>query len=91
MSHFRHERGIILTYEASMQHNLFHAPPRVCLFPITVTAQQPSANGDKFAPPPHGFDVRRADARHRKLETIEYNLTTAGAKRKASDRNCALI
>jgi enterochelin esterase-like enzyme len=37
----------------------------------------------KFAVPPKGFDTRRDDIERGKLETVEYESATVGAKRKA--------
>src|SRR6516225_5436816 len=37
----------------------------------------------KFTAPPQGFDVRRDGIEHGKLETVEYDSTTVGVKRKA--------
>ncbi|HLW66212.1 MAG TPA: alpha/beta hydrolase-fold protein [Gemmataceae bacterium] len=37
----------------------------------------------KYPEPPKGFDVRRDGIEHGKLEAIEYDSTTVGAKRKA--------
>ncbi len=37
----------------------------------------------KFAAPPAGFDKRQDEIEHGKLETIEYDSTTVGVKRKA--------
>ena len=36
-----------------------------------------------FTAPPAGFDVRREGIDHGKLETVEYDSTTVGIKRKA--------
>ena len=36
-----------------------------------------------FAAPPDGFDIRREGIDHGKLETVEYDSTTVGLKRKA--------
>ncbi len=46
---------------------------------------QPGADELKpdFPAPPQGFDVRRDGIGHGKLETVEYDSTTVGAKRKA--------
>jgi len=38
---------------------------------------------EKFPAPPEGFDIRRKDIDRGKLETIEYDSTTVGVKRKA--------
>ena len=38
---------------------------------------------DKFAAPPAGYDTRRDGIGRGKLETVEYDSTTVGAKRKA--------
>jgi len=39
--------------------------------------------GEKFPAPPAGFDTRRDEITGGKLETIEYDSTTVGVKRKA--------
>jgi enterochelin esterase-like enzyme len=39
---------------------------------------------EKLAEPPQGFDARRDGIDHGKLETVEYDSTTVGIKRKAS-------
>jgi len=41
------------------------------------------ADAPKFGPPPKGFDTRRDGVPRGKLETIEYDSTTVGIKRKA--------
>ena len=38
---------------------------------------------EKFPAPPKGFDARRDGIDHGKLETVEYDSTTVGVKRKA--------
>ena len=38
---------------------------------------------NKFAAPPEGFDQKRDSAEHGKLETVEYDSTIVGIKRKA--------
>ena len=38
---------------------------------------------EKLAEPPQGFDARRDGINHGKLETVEYDSTTVGIKRKA--------
>jgi enterochelin esterase-like enzyme len=38
---------------------------------------------EKFPAPPKGFDIRRDGIDHGKLETVEYDSTTVGVKRKA--------
>src|SRR5919201_1916630 len=38
---------------------------------------------EKFPAPPKGFDTRRDDIERGKLETVEYDSTTVGVKRKA--------
>ena len=58
---------------------------------LMVTAQaQPrdgktddQADQEKFPAPPKGFDTRRDGIDRGKLETVEYDSTTVGAKRKA--------
>ena len=41
------------------------------------------APAEKYPAPPEGFDKRREDIERGKVETIEYDSTTVGAKRKA--------
>lgn len=41
------------------------------------------SGGEKFPAPPDGFDTRREGVDHGKLETVEYDSTTVGLKRKA--------
>ena len=41
------------------------------------------ATGEKFPAPPEGFDTRRDGIDRGKLETVEYDSTTVGVKRKA--------
>ncbi|HVW02972.1 MAG TPA: alpha/beta hydrolase-fold protein, partial [Planctomycetaceae bacterium] len=48
----------------------------------TVPALAQQDNG-KFPAPPEGFDRRREGIEHGKLETVEYDSTTVGIKRKA--------
>jgi enterochelin esterase-like enzyme len=52
---------------------------------LTVAAAQllGEENEATFPAPPDGYDVRRDDINHGKLETIEYDSTTVGLKRKA--------
>jgi enterochelin esterase-like enzyme len=58
---------------------------------LMVTAQAQARDGtkdeqaeqEKFPAPPKGFDTRRDSIDRGKLETIEYDSTTVGAKRKA--------
>lgn len=38
---------------------------------------------EKFPAPPAGYDTRRDEISHGKLETVEYDSTTVGVKRKA--------
>ena len=48
-----------------------------------ATALAAAESGDaRFPAPPEGFDVRRDDIDHGKLELIEYDSTTVGIKRK---------
>ncbi|MEZ6055933.1 MAG: alpha/beta hydrolase-fold protein [Planctomycetaceae bacterium] len=58
-----------------------------CWLTLSVTfaeEQAKEANLRKFSPPPAGYDVRRVDIDRGKLEVIEYDSTTVGAKRKAT-------
>jgi enterochelin esterase-like enzyme len=48
----------------------------------TLPAHAQAADGS-FTAPPDGFDVRRDGIDHGKLETVEYDSTTVGIKRKA--------
>jgi enterochelin esterase-like enzyme len=51
-----------------------------------LTAPAPAQTDDKaekFPAPPKGFDARRDGIDHGKLETVEYDSTTVGVKRKA--------
>ncbi len=54
---------------------------------MSALAQSGDAKEDdpaaKFPAPPKGFDVRRDGVERGKLETVEYDSTTVGAKRKA--------
>jgi enterochelin esterase-like enzyme len=54
---------------------------------VTASAQPTSEARDtqteKFGTPPEGYDARRDGIEHGKVETIEYDSTTVGAKRKA--------
>jgi enterochelin esterase-like enzyme len=57
--------------------------------PIAPALAQPSdekkaATAEKFPDPPKDYDKKRDRIDHGKLETIEYDSTTVGAKRKAS-------
>jgi enterochelin esterase-like enzyme len=46
----------------------------------TASAQ---SGENKFPTPPRGFDLPRSDIEHGTLQTVEYDSTTVGAKRKA--------
>ena len=48
---------------------------------MTISRAQETKAG--LAPPPKGFDVRREDIDHGKLELVEYDSKTVGAKRHA--------
>ena len=48
---------------------------------VMPTLAQPA--GEKFPAPPKAFDIRRDGVARGKLETIEYDSSTVGAKRKA--------
>src|SRR5581483_1073419 len=55
---------------------------------VTSALAQPAGGptgdaAEKFPAPPQGFDARRDGIDHGKLETVEYDSTTVGAKRKA--------
>src|SRR5579872_2225523 len=47
------------------------------------SAAQKDDKAEAFPAPPEGFDTRRDGIDHGKLETVEYDSTTVGAKRKA--------
>lgn len=54
--------------------------------PRIAQVSQPPTEGKKetkFSSPPRGFDALRADIPHGKLETVEYDSKTVGAKRRA--------
>jgi enterochelin esterase-like enzyme len=53
----------------------------VMAFAMAPTLAQPSDG--RFPAPPDGFDTRREGIDHGKLETVEYDSTTVGLKRKA--------
>src|SRR6185436_21164500 len=57
----------------------------VALTLLTLAAGPAPAQPSKepFPAPPSGFDTRRDGIDHGKLELIEYDSTTVGAKRKA--------
>jgi enterochelin esterase-like enzyme len=50
--------------------------------PVVAQDQGKQNEAKSFTSPPKGFDVRRGDIDHGKLETIEYDSTTVGVKRK---------
>ena len=45
--------------------------------------EKPDAEAKTFAAPPAGFDAPRDGIEHGKLETVEYDSTIVGGKRKA--------
>ena len=56
----------------------------VLALPIaSAPAQSGKDNSEKFAAPPAGYDTRRDGIDHGKMETVEYDSTTVGVKRKA--------
>lgn len=55
---------------------------RAVLALVTVPAVAETADGG-FSAPPEGFDARREGIEHGKLESVEYDSTTVGIKRKA--------
>lgn len=76
-----------------MQVRLFRSVSTVALLSLTVLAlsgvapaQPVGAKTDKkdskFPAPPKGFDGRRDGIKHGKLESVEYDSKTVGAKRK---------
>ncbi|QEL16239.1 alpha/beta hydrolase-fold protein [Limnoglobus roseus] len=50
--------------------------------PASAPAQSADGKPEKFPAPPGGFDKKRDGFPHGKLETVEYDSTTVGAKRK---------
>ena len=57
-----------------------------CAALFGLALSSPALQGDtteKFAAPPAGFDTRRDSIDRGKVETIEYESTTVGVKRKA--------
>ncbi|MFN0018787.1 MAG: alpha/beta hydrolase [Pirellulaceae bacterium] len=56
--------------------------------PTTTSVSQPGAEtqddkAEKFPSPPAGYDTRRDEISRGKVETVEYDSTTVGVKRKA--------
>lgn len=66
---------------------IFWAVMVVGLFGVTARAQSGSQPtkipAEKFSPPPRGFDARREGIAHGKIDTVEYESKTVGAKRTA--------
>src|SRR5579863_3247028 len=60
--------------------NMLVACAVLAISPLPAHAQP--ADGS-FTAPPNGFDARRESIDHGKLETVEYDSTTVGLKRKA--------
>ncbi len=56
-----------------------------CLMPVLARPGDAEQDGtaEKSPAPPHGFDIRRDGIDRGTLETVEYDSTTVGAKRKA--------
>lgn len=55
-----------------------------CAFLAFATGQASAEAADgNFGAPPDGYDVRRDDIEHGKLESVEYDSTTVGIKRRA--------
>src|SRR5262249_53430039 len=54
----------------------------VCAFLLLVAAALTGAEPPKFSPAPKGFDVRRDKIERGKVEMVEYDSKTVGAKRK---------
>lgn len=54
-----------------------------CLVSSAFGQQAGEAKALSFPAPPNGFDARRDSIERGKLETVEYDSTTVGAKRKA--------
>ena len=50
---------------------------------IVPAAAQKDGKAEKFPAPPEGFDKKRDGIDRGKLETVEYDSTTVGIKRKA--------
>src|SRR5262245_27059977 len=55
----------------------------VLAWPTSPALAQKDDLAEKFPAPPKGFDVKRDGIDHGKLETVEYDSTTVGVKRKA--------
>jgi enterochelin esterase-like enzyme len=56
----------------------------IAYFGLACAAASALGQGNgQLSAPPEGFDVRREGIEHGKLETVEYDSTTVGAKRKA--------
>lgn len=51
--------------------------------PVIPTAAQAQDPAERFAAPPTGFDTNRNDIERGKMETVEYDSTIVGVKRKA--------
>ncbi len=50
---------------------------------LAQPGRETDEKAEKFSPPPKGFDARRDGIDRGKLETVEYDSTTVGVKRKA--------
>lgn len=50
---------------------------------LVITSASAQADGNSLPAPPEGFDARRDGIEHGRLETVEYDSTTVGVKRKA--------
>ncbi|MEI6232903.1 MAG: alpha/beta hydrolase-fold protein [Planctomycetota bacterium] len=54
----------------------------VVVFAVAATSNLALASDANLPAPPDGFDARRQGIEHGKLETVEYDSTTVGVKRK---------
>lgn len=50
---------------------------------VMAQGQQRVVKAESFPPPPKGFEIRREGIDHGNLETVEYDSTTVGVKRRA--------
>src|SRR4051794_16541029 len=79
-------RHFLTTRWAMLRFVLLAGAPVGCLS-APATAQPGEGKrddaGEKFPAPPKGFDARRDGIDRGKLETVEYDSTTVGVKRKA--------
>jgi enterochelin esterase-like enzyme len=63
---------------------MIHRLGLICVSFVLITAPATAQpEGEKLGAPPDGYDRRREDIDRGKLETVEYDSTTVGIKRKA--------